>query len=327
VDEERKHRKEHLSGEGDIVQDPSVDQFLTRLSYDVRRPKPGEEAVAAAFQAVQRLAFEADAEAAAESVETHAEHSGSRLCQACGSQNREGNKFCSTCGVRLAGARAEAPHASHKAVHASPENAPGEHHYHHHYHHHYFSSTEGVAAPPAAEIRTTAPREASRARTPSSGQSLSRAEAAIRQVSKDWIQACNTKQLDDLVDLYAADALVMRPNVPAVRGTAAIREYFFSVLDSGFGEVEFETTRVETFGEVAYEAGRCKMLVPTLSGKRREERGKYLMVLARQNGGDWKILSDCWLTDLSLVGGAESEGAKTASHGAGVSIRAPRKGP
>jgi ketosteroid isomerase-like protein len=119
----------------------------------------------------------------------------------------------------------------------------------------------------------------------------------------------------------------MRPNVPAVRGTAAIREYFFSVLDSGFGEVEFETTRVETFGEVAYEAGRCKMLVPTLSGKRREERGKYLMVLARQNGGDWKILSDCWLTDLSLVGGAESEGAKTASHGAGVSIRAPRKGP
>jgi len=37
-------------------------------------------------------------------------------------------------------------------------------------------------------------------------------------------------QLDDLVELYLPDALVQRPNVPSVRGTAAIREFFFGLL-------------------------------------------------------------------------------------------------
>ena len=76
--------------------------------------------------------------------------------------------------------------------------------------------------------------------------------------------------------------------MPPLRGTAAIREFFFGVLDAGLGDVELELLRVEIFGDIAYEAGRCKMLVPFTMGKRREERGKYLLTLARQVG-DWKI--------------------------------------
>jgi uncharacterized protein (TIGR02246 family) len=134
---------------------------------------------------------------------------------------------------------------------------------------------------------------------------LSRAEAAVRKLTQDWIQACNTRQLDDLVELYVADALVLRSNVPAVRGTAAIREFFFGVLDAGLGEVELEPLRVELFGDIAYEAGRCQMLVPVAMGKRREERGKYLVIVNRQGGGEWKIVADCWSSDLSLGISAE----------------------
>ena len=101
-----------------------------------------------------------------------------------------------------------------------------------------------------------------RPRTPLAGASVSRSEAAVRKLTQDWALACNNKQLDDLVDLYGADAVVLRPNVPPVRGTAAIREFFFSVLDAGLGEVEMDTLRVEIFGDLAYEAGRCQMLVP-----------------------------------------------------------------
>ena len=71
------------------------------------------------------------------------------------------------------------------------------------------------------------------------------------------------------------------------------------MLDAGLGEVELESLRVELVGDVAYEAGRCKMLVPVAMGKRREERGKYLIVLTR-HAGEWKIVSDCWSSDLSL---------------------------
>jgi len=53
-------------------------------------------------------------------------------------------------------------------------------------------------------------------------------------------------------------------------------------------------------GEIALDLGRCKMLVPVAMGKRREERGKYLIVLVRQPAGTWKILADCWSSDLPV---------------------------
>jgi len=111
--------------------------------------------------------------------------------------------------------------------------------------------------------------------------------------------ACNTKHLDDLVDLYAADAIVLRSNVPPVRSTAAIRELLFTLLEAGLGEVQMEPMRVEIFGDFAYEVGRCTMLAPSGTGKRREERGKYVILAGRQ-AGEWKILVDCWSNDLSL---------------------------
>jgi ketosteroid isomerase-like protein len=130
-------------------------------------------------------------------------------------------------------------------------------------------------------------------------------------MTKDWALACNNKQLDDLLEFYAADALVLRPNLPPVRGTTAIREFFFSALDSGLGDVEVEPLRVELLGDVGYEAGRCKMLVPTAVGKRREERGKYVVVFAKQKSGEWRAVLDSWSTDLTLVPG-ESAPAKAA---------------
>jgi hypothetical protein len=42
------------------------------------------------------------------------------------------------------------------------------------------------------------------------------------------------------------------------------------------------------------------MLVPVAVGKRREERGKYVVVFARQKNGEWKAVVDSWSTDLSL---------------------------
>ena len=61
-----------------------------------------------------------------------------------------------------------------------------------------------------------------------------------------------------------------------------------------------ESLRLEVLGEIALDLGRCKMLVPVAMGKRREERGKYLVVLVRQPTGTWKILADCWSADLAV---------------------------
>ena len=293
-------RNSPVSGsEGQPTRDPSIDDFFRRVTQDLHQPKPGNESIAAALRAVQRLTSQGDtdasASAAAEAVET-------RACLACGSPNPLENRFCAICGVPQQDAPPFSPEAPIAAKPKPSAPAAGQHHYHHHYHHHYFSSPDGGGAFAGSEQRpTSAPiaRDA-RARTPLAGASVSRSEAAVRKLTQDWALACNNKQLDDLVDLYGTDAVVLRPNVPPIRGTAAIREFFFSVLDAGLGEVEMDTLRVEIFGDIAYEAGRCQMLVPFTMGKRREERGKYLLTLARQ-AGDWKILADCWSSDLSLA--------------------------
>jgi ketosteroid isomerase-like protein len=280
--------------DGELVADPSVDDFFNRMKYDMRRPKPGQEAVTAALHAIQRLGLQADSESSVDGLDETG-FLPQRLCQACGSQNPGDNRFCAFCGVPLPAVPAVIP--SNQAA-----NAAGPHHYHHHYHHHYFSSDgspQQSAGPDQRPANGSPPvRDAARTRAPLGTPGLSRSEAAVRKVTQDWVQACNTKHLDDLVEIYHPDAIVLRPNVPTVRGTAAIREFFFSVLDAGLGEVELEPLRVELSGEMAYEAGRCKMLVPHM-GKRREERGKYLITLARQ-AGEWKIIADCWSSDLSL---------------------------
>ena len=292
------------SGSEGEPHNPAVDDFFRRLKQDLHHAKPGTEAIAAALQAVQRLSSQGDIDASASAAAEAAE---TRTCLACGSQNPAGNRFCAICGVPQQDAPPLEPEAPVAARLNAAAPAAGQHHYHHHYHHHYFASSEG--GPINSEHRG-AGAPVVRARTPAGAALLSRAEAAVRKLTQDWALACNTKQLDDLVGLYGADAIVLRPNVPPVRGTAAIREFFFTVLDAGLGEVEMEPLRVEVFGDIAYDAGRCQMLVPFTMGKRREERGKYLLTLARQ-AGDWKILADCWSSDLSLGVNVDSVPAKT----------------
>jgi len=156
------------------------------------------------------------------------------------------------------------------------------------------ASTTPASAPESSPVRGRAPGPGG----PAPG---GRAEIAARQVVQDWAQACNTRHIDDLLELYAPDATVIRSSIPPVRSLPAIREFLVSMLEAGLGEVEMDSLRLEIMGEVAVDLGRCKMLVPVAMGKRREERGKYLVVLVRQPVGTWRILADCWSSDLPVA--------------------------
>jgi ketosteroid isomerase-like protein len=305
--------------------DLAVDEFFNQLQSDMRRPDLSQEAISAAFHAIQKMALDSDAEEAGQAVAASPGETGSSpACPACHTPNQPGSRFCGACGVPLQ-QNVESPQGAAAPMMVQPAGA---HHYHHHYHHHYFSAANGIpqaAAPdfrPAASV--PAAREALKVRAPLGAPSLSRAEAAVRRMTQDWAQACNTKQLDDLVDFYATDALVLRPNVPPIRGTAAIREFYFTALDAGLGEAEFDPLRVELFGDIAFEAGRCKTLVPTAMGKRREERGKYLILFLKQPAGEWKAVADCWSSDLSLAASAET-GVKPGTQPSAIAPRLPRK--
>jgi len=308
---------------------PEFDELYRRLQPEMRRPKPSPDAVAAAMEAAQRLAAEADVEDVADDISDdviRAAMGGIPLnrpsavaCAVCGHQNRKGTKFCGMCGVAIAPAgepglailpaepprfsQALAPPDRKREAEVDPERhgrGNETHHYHHHYHHHYFPETGAGFPRGSADIaRDVARDEKMRPNAALRGE-MSRAEAAVRRVTQEWVLACNTKHLDDLLELYTSDAMALRSNCPAIRGAAALREFYFGALDAGLGEVEMEPLRVDVVGDLAYEAGRFKALIPSATGKRREERGKYLWVCARQNNGEWKLAADCWSSDLTL---------------------------
>lgn len=293
--------------ESGLERNAEVEQFFQRLmeKHDMKRPKPSDEAIAAALQAIQRLGTIGSSEVQEFPEDAPAPAAlGALTCQQCGYRNQVGNQFCGMCGVRFTESAIE------QSLPTNVPGIPGQHQYHHHEHHHYFhGSQDGDLLTAALGQRgpvTTAAKDAVRLRAPSGGSALTKAESTIRQLTQDWALACNNKQLDDMLALYATDALVLRPNVPPVRGTAAIREFFFSALEAGLGDVEMETLRVELFGDIAYETGRCKMLVPVAMGKRREERGKYVIIYAKQKSADWQTIVDSWSSDLSLNVGSES---------------------
>ena len=309
------------------VTDEELQEIYKRILPDMPREKPSADAIAAAMDAVQRLAAETDAEDAARDLaKSLASDSKAVACKICGYQNRRGNKFCGMCGILVEEAEKSVPGASAprdfeptganvlprntfpEPVRPSPALPTGNetHHYHHHYHHHYFPGVPDGAYPRTTEPARDPARDAAREDKLRSTAAalrgeLSRAEAAVRAITQEWVLACNTKHLDDLLELYSPDALVLRSNYAPIRGAAAVREFFFGALDAGLGEVEIEPLRVDVVGELAYEAGRCKALIPSSTGKRREERGKYLWVLQRQPNGEWKVVADCWSSDLTLT--------------------------
>jgi len=268
------------------VEGKEIEEFFQRLPGNFRWPKPNAEAVAAAVEAIQRISGSAAAQGLA--AETEREQSG-YACSACGGSLPAGARFCVWCGIPNLPVVADATAPSRSGV--------GQHHFHHHYHH-LVPGPGTASSAPSAESEPSAPR----GRAPGSpGTSAGgRAESGARQVVRDWVQACNTKHIDDLLELYAADATLIRSSVPPVRSLPAIREFLISMLEAGLGDVEMESLRVEVLGEIALDLGRCKMLVPVAMSKRREERGKYLVVLVRQPVGTWKILVDCWSADLAL---------------------------
>ena len=281
----------------------SMDEFFNQIQSEMRRTDLSQEAVSAAFQAIQRMALDGEPE---KPMVPATQATGQ--CSSCGAENAENSRFCNACGSPLQASLPEKIQI--------PGNAAGQHHYHHHhhhYHHHYFPTAQGGSVSMDRGVRPVGSpvpiRDSARLKAPLPGAGIGRAEAALRKMTQDWVQACNTKHLDDLLEFYAADAMVLRPNVPPVRGAAAIREFFFGALEAGLGEVELAPLRVEMLGEVAYEAGRCKMLVPVAMGKRREERGKYMIIFNRQNG-EWKAVADTWSSDLNIAGAVETNTIK-----------------
>ena len=110
-------------------------------------------------------------------------------------------------------------------------------------------------------------------------------------------EATAAEGLEGWLSWFAPDAVIYPASRPAVKGLAAIRDYY---KEAGFDPkgLKWKPTesRVSAAGDMGFTSGTWEM--ETVSdGKRRIARGKYLTVWQRQRDGRYRVLADIGSAD------------------------------
>ena len=124
-------------------------------------------------------------------------------------------------------------------------------------------------------------------------QSEPEAQEALGQKTNEWVEAFNTHNASGLTELYAEDAVLAPPNVPAEFGRDAIRAAFQDLFTDEAVGIELEDLEIVTRGDLAYKAGRYRLR----NGEQLIDRGKYLEIW-RLIDGEWMLHRDIYNSSL-----------------------------
>lgn len=130
------------------------------------------------------------------------------------------------------------------------------------------------------------------------------AKQAIDGANAQWPRLTSTGHADSIAEFYAADAVLMPPNMATIRGKDSVRAFFATI--NTIDPRPTLTLRAETVvasGSVAVETGRWHWAFPagaTLPpGMPSVDSGKYIVRWTQQNG-KWLMVDDVWNSDLPL---------------------------
>ena len=122
-------------------------------------------------------------------------------------------------------------------------------------------------------------------------------EQELRDGTRMFMEAYHRGDTEAVADFYTEDAKILSPNMEMVSGKQAIQEFWKTSIDMGVRRINLETAEMGYDGKLAYERGVSTVTIQPEGGQERTERGKYLVVLKRQDDGSWKIAVDIWNSD------------------------------
>ena len=119
---------------------------------------------------------------------------------------------------------------------------------------------------------------------------------ALMQLSRDWSAKAATAPVDDWIDLWADDAVVMPPGVPPIRGKAAIRQYVEGAAKIPGFQIRWEpeTVFVSQSGDLAYMIERNVATFNDSQGNPVTTYGKVVTVWRKGTDGSWRNVVDIW---------------------------------
>jgi ketosteroid isomerase-like protein len=121
-------------------------------------------------------------------------------------------------------------------------------------------------------------------------------DSAIRAITPRFVEAYNRKDAAAAVRDYADDAKVLPPNMPMVRGKAAIQDFWKFAMDMGV-HLNLEAVELVVDGSTAYERGVATMTTRAGAAQPKTSKGKYVTVMRCQPDGSWKLVLDIWNSD------------------------------
>lgn len=127
------------------------------------------------------------------------------------------------------------------------------------------------------------------------------AEARIRRANSDFsanVHAANAQALVD--NYYAPDAVGMAPNMPALHGREALRQFWSGFLTTGAIDLTLTSDNVTQSGnDLAVEMGHYDLTITPAGGQAIKDKGKYL-VMWKKTDGRWWAVEDIFNSDLPL---------------------------
>lgn len=129
--------------------------------------------------------------------------------------------------------------------------------------------------------------------------------AAIRAVETKGLAAMRAKDLDAIAATYMASAIVMPPNAPAIRGSAAIRRFWeawFATPGFAVGESDW-VVDVAKSGDFAYMTGKYTFTSKDASGRKTTDDGKFVDVWKKQPRTGWKHALSMFSSDMPAAAG------------------------
>ena len=125
------------------------------------------------------------------------------------------------------------------------------------------------------------------------------ARAAIDAANTRATAAFNRGDVPAFAKIYAPDATLLPPNMPAMHGQASIAGFWQGAYNSGVRNVRLTTTELHVNGSEATEVGTALLDVQSPQGTvLATDRGKYIVYWKRNSKGEWQWLSDIWNSDL-----------------------------
>jgi uncharacterized protein (TIGR02246 family) len=126
-------------------------------------------------------------------------------------------------------------------------------------------------------------------------------EKSVNEVEKGMRKVANDKDAAGFASNFVADAVMMTPGMPSMKGQDAIRAGMKELLSDPNFKIDFASDRVEVAdsGDMAATRGSYTLTVTDpVTKKAIEDKGSYLTVFRKQKDGAWKAVLDCDVSEV-----------------------------